>query len=169
LEDSSSGVFRPLVPAAFCQPIFNAIHNLAHPGIRTTSCLITSCFVRLCLEYQVAAWCRDCQHCQQAKVTCQPWRHPPSAHCKPHTAVQAPVHQSGGATACILQWPYPPPHYFGPLYLLGRGSPFAVDFHDSCTTALIGSWVSGSESHNKSPPTGVINSALPCGLPSLTG
>ncbi len=72
LVDTSSGVFRPLVPAAFCQPIFDAIHNLAHPGIRATKRLISSRFVLLCLASQVAAWCKDCQQCQWAKVSSQP-------------------------------------------------------------------------------------------------
>jgi hypothetical protein len=36
MVDTSSGVFRPLVPAVFHRPIFEAIHNLAHPGIRAT-------------------------------------------------------------------------------------------------------------------------------------
>jgi hypothetical protein len=36
LIDTSSGVFRPLVPAAFRRPIFDAVHGLAHPGIRAS-------------------------------------------------------------------------------------------------------------------------------------
>jgi RNase H-like domain found in reverse transcriptase len=42
LVDSSSGVLRPLVPATFCCPIFEAIHSLAHPGARATRRLISS-------------------------------------------------------------------------------------------------------------------------------
>jgi hypothetical protein len=72
LVDTSSGVFRPLVPAAFRRPIFDAVHNLAHPGIRATRQLILSRFVWPGLASQVAAWCRDCQQCQRAKVTSQP-------------------------------------------------------------------------------------------------
>jgi hypothetical protein len=72
LVDTSSGVFRPLVPAAFRRPIFDAVHNLAHPGIRATRRLISSRFVWPGLASQVAAWCRDCQQCQRAKVTSQP-------------------------------------------------------------------------------------------------
>ncbi len=72
LVDTSPGVFRPLVPAAFPQPIFDAIHNLAHPGIRATKWLISNHFVWPCLASQVAAWCKDCQQCQRAKVLSQP-------------------------------------------------------------------------------------------------
>ncbi len=48
------------------------MHNLAHPGIRATRRLISSRYVWPGLASQVAAWCRDCQQCQRAKVTSQP-------------------------------------------------------------------------------------------------
>ncbi len=69
LVDTSSGVFRPLVPAVFRRPIFDVVHSLAHPGIRATKRLISSRFVWPGLASQVAAWCRDCQSCQRGKVT----------------------------------------------------------------------------------------------------
>ncbi len=82
MVDTSTGVFRPLVPAAFRRPIFNAIHGLAHPGICITRRLIASHFVLPCLASQVAAWCQDCQHCQRAKVVAQP-SSPPLAIANP--------------------------------------------------------------------------------------
>jgi hypothetical protein len=45
LVDASLGVLRPLVPAAHREAIFNAIHRLAHPGIRALRRLIASRFV----------------------------------------------------------------------------------------------------------------------------
>jgi Integrase zinc binding domain len=42
LVDTSSGVMRPLVPLQFCRHLFEAVHNLAHPGIRATKWLISS-------------------------------------------------------------------------------------------------------------------------------
>jgi cleavage and polyadenylation specificity factor subunit 1 len=72
MVDTSSGVFRPLVPAVFRRPIFEAIHNLAHPGIRATRRLIASRFVWPSLASQVAEWCRDCLPCQRAKAAAQP-------------------------------------------------------------------------------------------------
>jgi transposase InsO family protein len=72
LVDTSSGVFRPLVPAAFLCPIFEAIHGLAHPGIRASRRLIASHLVWPGLASQVAAWCRDCQQCQCTKATATP-------------------------------------------------------------------------------------------------
>ena len=45
LCDVSTGVARPLVPAAFTSAVFAAIHGLAHPGIRATRRLVSSRFV----------------------------------------------------------------------------------------------------------------------------
>jgi hypothetical protein len=42
LIDVSSGVFRPLEPTAFWQPIFDAVHCLAHAGERATRRMISS-------------------------------------------------------------------------------------------------------------------------------
>jgi cleavage and polyadenylation specificity factor subunit 1 len=72
LVDTSSGVFRPLVPAAYRRRIFEAIHNVAHPGLRATKRLISSRFVWPNLAADVRAWCRSCQRCAAAKVTAQP-------------------------------------------------------------------------------------------------
>jgi hypothetical protein len=59
LVDSSLGVLCPFFPATFCQPIFDAIHGLAHPGIRAVRQFIASRFVWPCPSSQVAAWCQD--------------------------------------------------------------------------------------------------------------
>jgi Integrase zinc binding domain len=70
--DISSSVMRPLVPQQFCRRIFDAVHGLAHPGIRATKWLIASRYLWLDLATDVTSWCRICQHCQRAKVTRQP-------------------------------------------------------------------------------------------------
>jgi hypothetical protein len=63
MVDTLSGVFRPLVPAAFRRPVFDAIHCLAHPGIKATRRLIPSHFVWPCLASQLAASDRGSQFC----------------------------------------------------------------------------------------------------------
>jgi hypothetical protein len=60
LVDTSSGVLRPVVPTAFRRQIFNAIHGLAHPGIRASRRLIGSRYVWPNLARDVAEWCRQC-------------------------------------------------------------------------------------------------------------
>ena len=72
LVDTSSGVFRPLVPAAFRRRIFTAVHSIAHPGVRATRRLISSRYIWPGLARDVRSWCRDCQDCQRSKVTRQP-------------------------------------------------------------------------------------------------
>jgi hypothetical protein len=64
LVDISSGVMRPLVPAQFCRRIFDAVHSLAHPGIRATNRLIASRYLWPNLAAEVTAWCREYLHCQ---------------------------------------------------------------------------------------------------------
>ena len=71
LCDLSTGVLRPLVPVQQRRAIFDAVHNLAHPGIRATQRLITSRFVWQGCGADVAMWCRDCSHCARGKVTRQ--------------------------------------------------------------------------------------------------
>jgi transposase InsO family protein len=72
LVDTSSGVMRPLVPLQFRRRLFEAVHNLAHPGIRATRRLISSRYLWPNLARDVTDWCRSCQQCQRAKVTKQP-------------------------------------------------------------------------------------------------
>jgi hypothetical protein len=71
LCDVSTGVARPLVPAAFRSAVFAAIHGLAHPGIRATRRLVSSRFVWRGCAADVAGLCCDCQTCQRGKVTRQ--------------------------------------------------------------------------------------------------
>jgi transposase InsO family protein len=72
LVDLSSGVMRPLVPAAYRRAIFDNVHGLAHPGIRATRRLIASRYLWPNLAKEVADWCRACHACQRAKVCKQP-------------------------------------------------------------------------------------------------
>ena len=72
LCDTTTGSLRPLVPKAHRQQIFNAVHELGHPGIRATRRLISTRWVWKKMSSDIAAWCKDCQNCQRAKVTRQP-------------------------------------------------------------------------------------------------
>ncbi len=140
LVDTSSGVFRPLVPASFRRPIFDAIHGLAHPGLRATRRLIASRFVWPCLSSQVAAWCRDCQQCQQPKVTRQPAA-APQAIANPiqrfshlHIDLVGPLPPSSGGETHLLtildrstRWP--------------EAIPLRSTSAESCATALVSGWV----------------------------
>jgi hypothetical protein len=69
LGDTSTGRMRPLVPHEDRWVVFQAIHNVAHPGIRATR---SAHFVWQKMNSDIASWCKDCVACQRAKVTRQP-------------------------------------------------------------------------------------------------
>jgi Integrase zinc binding domain len=58
--DTSSGVMRPLVPAALRRQVFAAVHSLAHPGIRASLRIIVNRYLWPGLAKDVASWCCDC-------------------------------------------------------------------------------------------------------------
>jgi transposase InsO family protein len=72
LCDVSTGSARALIPAVDWQTVFNSFHNIAHPGVRATKRLLARRVVWCDMAADAARWCRDCQHCQLAKVTVQP-------------------------------------------------------------------------------------------------
>jgi Integrase zinc binding domain/Integrase core domain len=69
--DFSTGSARLLIPAADRRAVFSLIHNLAQPGIRATKQLLAKQVVWRVMATDTAKWCRDCQHCQSAKITTQ--------------------------------------------------------------------------------------------------
>ena len=66
--DFSTGPARPFIPQAARRLVFNAIHNLAHPGIKATVRLMTERYVWPNIKKDVANWTRQCIPCQRAKV-----------------------------------------------------------------------------------------------------
>jgi transposase InsO family protein len=68
LCDVSRGQPRPVVPAAWRRRVFDIIHGLSHPSIRTTKTLLVAKFVWHGLSKQVTAWAKSCIACQTSKV-----------------------------------------------------------------------------------------------------
>merc|ERR1712020_624705 len=68
LCDISTGQARPVVPETWRRRIFDTIHALSHPGVKTTKRLIASKFVWHGLNKQVIHWARTCLSCQRSKV-----------------------------------------------------------------------------------------------------
>ena len=60
------------MPEVDRRAVFEAVHNVAHPGIRATRRMISGRFVWKGIGRDVAAMCRDCQQCQRGKVHKQP-------------------------------------------------------------------------------------------------
>ena len=68
LCDVSTGHPRPLVPTSFQRQVFEAIHNLAHPGRKSTVRLVSQKFVWHGLKKQVSQWTKECLACQSSKI-----------------------------------------------------------------------------------------------------
>jgi len=68
LCDISTGTPRPIVPKSHRRQIFDSIHKLSHPSIRTAIKLISDRFVWHDLRREVGEWARTCVSCQKAKV-----------------------------------------------------------------------------------------------------
>lgn len=66
--DLSTGVIRPYIPPDFRRQVFDSVHNLSHPGIRSTVNLLRSRFIWKDLRKDCAAWARACIPCQKSKV-----------------------------------------------------------------------------------------------------
>lgn len=56
------------MPPAFRRSVFEAIHSLAHPSIRSTRRLVADRFVWPGLNRDIGQWARACIACQTAKV-----------------------------------------------------------------------------------------------------
>jgi hypothetical protein len=66
IGDSSTGIFRPLVPRDLRLQVFEHLHGAAHPGRRATRRLISSRYVWKGLSTDVTDWAKA--GCQRAKV-----------------------------------------------------------------------------------------------------
>ena len=71
LCDVSRGGVRPLVPLVDRAAVFSAFHELAHAGTRATKRLIAARVMWRGLNSDVAAWVKNCQQCERAKVSRQ--------------------------------------------------------------------------------------------------
>ena len=64
----STGHARPIVPAGWKRRIFDLIHGLSHPSIRTTRKLVATKFVWKGLQKEVGIWAKQCIACQSSKI-----------------------------------------------------------------------------------------------------
>ena len=68
LVDTSTGTAQPLVPIAFCRKVFDLLHSLAHPGIKSSQKLISQRFVWPKIHIDVRDWTKAYVPCQGTKV-----------------------------------------------------------------------------------------------------
>ena len=137
--DVSTGSARPIVPTMWRRRVFEAIHNLSHPSVRTTRRLVASKFVWHGLHKQVGTWAKNCIECQTAKV---------------HKHTKAPLdtfkvpHQRFGHINIDIVGPLPPSQGFTYLFtVVDRFTrwPEAIPMTDASTTtcarALLSTWI----------------------------
>ena len=140
LCDMSAGYARPIVPADWRRRVFDLVHGLSHPSIRTTRKLISSKFVWKGLQKQVGMWARQCLACQSSKIQ----RH-----------IKAPLQNFGVPERRFdhihvdLVGPLPPSNGSSHLLtIVDRFSrwPEAIPLNDTtsrgCAQALVNNWIS---------------------------
>ena len=67
--DVSTPSLRPFVTPPFRRAAFDAVHQLAHPGIRATARLAADRFVWPSIRADCRTWAKTCMQCQRSKVT----------------------------------------------------------------------------------------------------
>ena len=69
LCDLSTSLPPPLVPVSLCSQVFNAIHNISHPGIFPTPRLVSCAFLWSGFSKDVSDWARGCLHCNRVRFS----------------------------------------------------------------------------------------------------
>lgn len=67
--DTASATPRPYVPENLRLEVFNSLHNLSHPGVKSSVKLVSQRFVWPGVQKDCRKWARNCQLCQRSKVT----------------------------------------------------------------------------------------------------
>jgi len=67
--DVTTGSSRPFLTKPFRRTAFETIHNLAHPGIKTTTRLVAQRYVWSAMNAECRKWARACEMCQRSKIT----------------------------------------------------------------------------------------------------
>ena len=152
LCDISTDTPKPTVPLSWRKHVFDAIHGLSHPSIRTTRKLIASKFVWHGLHKQVDLWAKQCVDCQKAKVQ----RHVRA----PWEPYSTPTHRFEHVNIDFIG---SLPSSQGPRFLLTMVDRFtrwpeAVSIKDattlSCSRAFISRWVVRFGIHSGVPKPG---------------
>ena len=140
LCDVSTGKPRPIVPSTWRYKVFETIHNLSHPSIRTTRNLVSSKFVWHGLKKQVGEWAKQCVACQTSKVQ----RHIRA----PFSKIDIPLRRFDHIHVDIVG-PLPPSQGISYLFTIvdrftrwPEAIPLVETSAKACAEALVSQWVS---------------------------
>jgi len=137
--DKRGPLLRPVVPDAARRAVFDAVHGLAHVGVKATVKAISKNFVWHSMSSDIKNWVRTCSSCQASKIL----KH----NATPHAAFQPPTAKFEALHIDIVG-PLPPSQ--GHRYILtvvDRFSrwPAAIPMPDmsaaTCASALVRGWV----------------------------
>lgn len=67
--DCSTTIVRPFVTKNFRKNVFNAVHNLSHPGAKSSVKLVTEQFVWPSMKSDISSWSKHCITCQKSKIS----------------------------------------------------------------------------------------------------
>ena len=140
LCDISTGQPRPIVPTVWRRKVFEAVHNLSHPSIRSTRALVSKKFMWHGIGRQVGTWAKACIACQTAKI---------HHHVKaPLSTFRVPNRRFDHINVDIVG-PLPPSQGYPYLFtIVDRFTrwPEAIPLSDisasTCARALVSHWVS---------------------------
>ena len=60
---------RPFVPRQYRKSVFDSLHSLSHPGIKSSITLITSRYFWPDMRREIKTWASTCENCQRSKIT----------------------------------------------------------------------------------------------------
>ncbi|CAH8610157.1 unnamed protein product [Schistosoma curassoni] len=115
--DISTGQPRPFIPKPLRRNIFEAMHNISHPGIKATIKLISERFVWPSMNRDIRNWTQACIKCQRVKIhrhtssAVGHFRHPDNRFEHVHIDIIGPLPVSNGFSyifTCIdrfTRWP----------------------------------------------------------------
>ncbi|KAJ8713199.1 hypothetical protein PYW07_013569 [Mythimna separata] len=66
--ETSTPYIRPYIPEEHRQEVFNSVHNISHPGTRTTRKLITQKYFWPSMNADISRCTRTCIQCQKSKI-----------------------------------------------------------------------------------------------------
>lgn len=65
----STNAIRPYIPRIYRNEIFNTLHNITHPGIKSTRKLLVSNYFWPGINKDASMWAKQCLSCQKSKIT----------------------------------------------------------------------------------------------------